>query len=310
MSKSKIVFVNRIDNTNTGDIWSSPLLYYSSYFKNFNISRQDIDTVDAKKILSSDIVIIGGGGLFNAFDKWNKNVNAILETGAEVIVWGIGYNSHYDFEKAQEHINTNNFKLLTIRDFNHPTKLDWLPCVSCAHPNLSKQKKVNRKFAIIEHKNYKIEDRIFENFERITNSHSIEVITDFIATSEIIITNTYHITYWAQLMQKKVIVVGGFSSKFEYFKYKPIFYSGDLEKDISSSKIISNALSEAQNLNRSFFNKVQEIINNRVDLKAKRSTRVTNQMKLYMWKNETSLRKYIKLIKKLFPNLHRDTLKW
>lgn len=310
MENPKIYFINRIDNTNTGDIWSSPLLYYSYFFQKYNIVRQDIENPDCSKISKNDIVIIGGGGLLNAFDKWNKNINDLINTGATVISWGVGFNSHYDITKPNLSCNLNGFKLITIRDYQHPTNIEWLPCVSCMHSSLLKKKDIKRRIGIVEHKSYKITEQILSQYEKIDNTYSIEKIADFIASSEIVITNTYHITYWALLMQKKVIVMDTFSSKFEYFKYKPVFYTGDIEKDISQANIVKDFLIEAKELNNQFFEKTQQIIKHKINCEASFSTKIFNRLKILIWKRESELRKYIIVLKWVFPNLHRHSLRW
>ena len=51
----------------------------------------------------------------------------------------------------------------------------------------------------------------------------------FIKTSKVIIINSYHGIYWATLMRIKVLtMVYLHSNKFNYFKYPPKEYTGDL----------------------------------------------------------------------------------
>ena len=71
------------------------------------------------------------------------------------------------------------------------------------------------------------------------------LIDYFIRTSKVIITNSYHGIYWATLMKIKVITMGILhSNKFEYVKYPPQKYSGNIIKDIYNSKIYEFALDE------------------------------------------------------------------
>ena len=75
---------------------------------------------------------------------------------------------------------------------------------------------IKREIGIISHKDYIIENN---EYDIITNSQNIYEIIDFIRTSKIIITNSYHGIYWATLMKRKVITMGILhSNKFDYFK--------------------------------------------------------------------------------------------
>ena len=66
--------------------------------------------------------------------------------------------------------------------------------------------------------------------------------------------------YWATLMGKKVILFSSFSNKFDSFKYHPVRYSGDLEKDIAQAHTYPQALEECRKLNLAFFKKVKKIV--------------------------------------------------
>jgi uncharacterized protein YdcH (DUF465 family) len=124
-----------------------------------------------------------------------------------------------------------------------------------------------RHIGIIDHKYFPVTDDI--DGERINNAESFQTITDFIASSEIVVSSSYHNIYWAHLMGKKAICANPFSTKFDYFQYKPIFYSGDFEKDISQAQIYPQALTEARKLNVDFFEKAKNVIKNVITEKSK-----------------------------------------
>jgi hypothetical protein len=54
--------------------------------------------------------------------------------------------------------------------------------------------------------------------------------------------------------------MNSFSDKFNYFKYKPVFYSGDIESDILRCKINTHFKEEALKLNMEYFNKIRGFI--------------------------------------------------
>ena len=130
--------------------------------------------------------------------------------------------------------------------------------MSCKAVELDKNIEIRRKIGIIDHKYFPVSHDI--PGERIDNSENFQTITDFIASTEIIISSSYHVVFWGTLMNKKVICANAFSTKFDYFKHKPVFYSGDIEHNISQTKIFPNALQEARNLNNDFFERVRETV--------------------------------------------------
>ena len=129
------------------------------------------------------------------------------------------------------------------------------------------------------------------NYETIKNNRSISEIEDFILTSEIIITNSYHCAYWAILLQRKTIVVDKFSTKFDYYKYKPEFISlsheiididEELKRAIDRAHIYPEAFEEAIKLNDEFFQEVIHIIQ---ELKIEENT---SYQKVYQLKDRKS----------------------
>ncbi|MBQ4133720.1 MAG: hypothetical protein IJD04_08335 [Desulfovibrionaceae bacterium] len=108
--------------------------------------------------------------------------------------------------------------------------------------------------------------------DKISNSYSMKEIIEYIAASEAILTNSYHMAYWGILMGKKTVVVDKFSTKFDYFKYKPEFISSeqennrriirqsDLDEALKNARIYPGALAEARAMNLRFFERAADII--------------------------------------------------
>ncbi|MDR2776839.1 MAG: polysaccharide pyruvyl transferase family protein [Puniceicoccales bacterium] len=252
----KIHFINRVEEYNAGDLACSPLNYFFDFFKSYNIIRHDIDHVKWTEISANDVVIIGGSGMLYVTESFQKNIGKLYEINPNVIAWSVGFNTHYD-RPISCPLDIAKFKLIGIRDHNHPSSLPYLPCVSCLAKELEKKMPIGRKIGVIEHATFPINEF---TYEKISNAYNFQTITDFIASSEVVLSNSYHIIYWATLMEKKTICINPFSSKFEYFKYKPVFYSGNLESDISKATVYENCRKEAIELNNNFFEKVKGII--------------------------------------------------
>ena len=198
--------------------------------------------------------VFGGGGLVNQNDSWSRVINKLAESNP-VIGYGIGFNQHYN---SPIFIPTNlkRFALLGLRDFNKPP-YRYVPCPSCLYPGFDKSLPIKRKIGAIIHYGNLIDSL---GYETIYNDRPLEEIITFIAESEVILTNTYHMVYWSTLMRKKVGLLGSFSEKFKYFKYPPQLYSGNLEEDIKYAKIYPEALSECRELNEEFFQDFKKFI--------------------------------------------------
>ncbi|MCR5651813.1 MAG: polysaccharide pyruvyl transferase family protein [Lachnospiraceae bacterium] len=267
----KIHFINRIDRDNVGDWNCSPLEFYYNYFNNYNLIRHDIGSIDYNEIDKEDMVILGGGGLFNVLDSFNLAINKVLELCDHVIAWSCGFNTHNGRLQADTDftpLDFDKFMLVTIRDYNHPSGIEYLPCPTVKALCLDRTRTPIRKFGVIYHRSMPEISEL--PFDSISNNESITRINDFILDSEAIVTNSYHCAYWAILLERKAIVVNQFSSKFEYFKYKPELVEISMDdKDgalVSIKRAFDNAyvykgvIDEDEKLNDSFFEKVRGII--------------------------------------------------
>jgi len=247
-----IFFVSKIRTENTGDLEISPYDYFSEYFDKYVCHKIDNDYMGYLKFKKATF-ILGGGGLINQNDFWNSWINDLTKD-SKVIAWGIGFNQH-EGKTITVDIDFNKFSLLGIRDYNKG--YNYLPCVSCLKKELSIKNKIERKIGCIIH--YENTELEFD-YPTMYNNQPFDELIKFIASSEILITNTYHMMYWATLMGKKVILFNPFSDKFKNFRYLPVKYSGNIKKDIEKAKSYPNALQECRKLNLEFFEKVKKII--------------------------------------------------
>ncbi len=251
----ELIFVHKYDTRNTADKIICPLDIFKTYFtqKPYILHKFDVDELPFISFKKA-VFVLGGGGLVNQNEAWNHAVNKLAKKN-KVIGWGIGFNRHYD-TSISEPINLKEFALLGLRDFNK-TPYRYVPCPSCLYPALEKKLPVKRKIGAILHYGNLIDSL---GYDTIYNDRSFEEIITFIAESEVILTNTYHMVYWSTLMGKKVILLKSFSERFKYFQYPPVFYSGDLESDIKQAKIYTEALANCRKLNLEFFQDFQNFL--------------------------------------------------
>lgn len=267
-------FINRVDNTNCGDSMVSPLIYYYDYFKQYQIKRHDQRFIDFDSISSSDVVIIGGGGLFDYAEFTNRLINRVLDTGAAVISWSPGINTHDGQENTvNTKIEFDRFALATLRDYENKYGVAFLPDVTCNLPGLKKHYTIRRKYGIARHKDYPIEGL---DFESITNDRDIEEILQFLGESEVVISNSFHMIYWSLLMGKKTLCADPFSTRFYSFKYKPEYFhtkTDNFQECVEAAKQY-DILDECIQANQNFFQQVKAIIESRL-------TPVTNKWQAY-----------------------------
>ena len=264
----KIHFINFFfyGYKNTGDLFCSPLLYFNDYFNKYNVIMHQIQSPKYFEISKNDIVIIGGGGIL--YDNWNHNINRILDCCDNVIIWGAGTNSSdlNAYENHSTNINYSKFKLVGVRDFRNNSNLRYVPCVSCMLPLIqeAKQTKPSERIGTMLSFGYKSSPK----YANLDHFHNINEVFAFIAHHEIIITSSYHCSYWATLAGRKVIGLSdGITPKIINQKFAPqiinssqFFNEKELEKIIENTNVKSEALDECIGATYKYFLEVKRII--------------------------------------------------
>ncbi|MDR1396693.1 MAG: methyltransferase domain-containing protein [Desulfarculales bacterium] len=264
-ARPKVHFIRTYEPINAGDMNCGPLDCFPQFAGRYICLSHALNScIQYDLIEPTDWVILGGSGLLEVREDYNRHINNLLNlTGGRVIAWSCGHNAHYGTQ-TETSIQYDKFALLTVRDNGYcserGTPERWLPDVSCMM-NLfddAQNSQIVRRIGVIEHHAFPIFE--FADCEKISNAYAVRRIIDFIATSEIIVTNTWHCLYWATLLNKKVILFEKFSNKFDYIKYPPTVYSGDLEADIAQAAAYPDALAECRKLNLAFYDEVVSLI--------------------------------------------------
>lgn len=255
----EIINIYRKNTSNTGDHYTTPTKYFD-FLK--NIPTLDIDELPLEefiKAVGDKIIILGGGGLIEQ-DYFKEYTEALYKAKTKMLIgWSVGHNVHgscdvvYDKEKYNE-----SFDLLGVRD--SVNDFAWVPCPSCMHPIFDNKFSVKNKIVIYEHKNFPMKG-ISGSFSKLTNKATFDEIVEFLASAEIVVTNSYHGAYWATLLKKKVLILQPFSSKFFGFKHPLIVINNIDDIDsINEIPVYPQALKEAREANLRFSEKVQKII--------------------------------------------------
>lgn len=188
----------------------------------------------------------------------NEIRDSLPKPSAPRYIWGAGQNSPTDqFEYPED---MQHFDRVGIRDWNQGH--DWTPCASCMHPALQKKYTIKNPVIWFEHKKQLIKDKVFgnESIPRFINSGSnLEHTIELLGSAEVVLTNSYHGAYWATLLRRKVIVVGSWSSKFQFMKHAPVFIRPDQNwRDVIDNAVTyEDALEECRQANQNFWEAIQ-----------------------------------------------------
>jgi len=268
------VFYNRFSYFNQGDINALPLLYFNDFFKNYNVVVSNIFNLPRKKISPSDIVIFGGGGIIDDNKIWNTAISSAQKLCENVIIWGAGINTIMQdgtIKHLEPNVDYSKMKLVGVRDYNNPLGIPYTPCSSCLISYL--EKKASIKHEIVQMIHPRKQDQKFINLDLPNLNHfsSLETIFDFISSSEVVLTTSYHCAFWAVLMKKKVIIPESKlrATKYYFYKYKPAVLEDEqftnidsIYKIIDTVPVYENALSESRSETLKFFSQVQNIVFN------------------------------------------------
>lgn len=241
----KYALVNIKDTVNTGDKACSPYHYFDF---------PDSQWFDLKdKIPKADVVIYGGGAIEPKLrsEKIHHELSA-----RKVVGWGIG-TSRSGSKSNLELVS--DLDLCGVREFGRDVSFNenyfYVPCVSCMSPLLDIPYKEDMEIAVYEH-GAKGNMPTFDGMPKLNNRAPLDEAIEFLGRSSVVITNSFHGTYWALLLGKKVICFP-FSSKFYGYKSKPYYANKDnWEKGVSQALNYTEYLDECRDINRSFYQKL------------------------------------------------------
>lgn len=212
----KIYNIIAPQNENIGESVGSPLDYFS-----FPLPTEKIDVRyfrEREEDLRSGFIILGGGGLIHLpSPEYNNGIIGYLEEICDLspwmVSWGVGHNIHDSTEISYPDYFVKKFKLHGIRDMRQ--SLRWVPCVSCMDKLFHHRHKKIRGLAITTHVDFSLSNEedlpiMYHSTEQVTKEDLIR----FIAGTDTIITNSYHGAYWGALLNRKVVVVDPFSTRF------------------------------------------------------------------------------------------------
>jgi hypothetical protein len=189
-----------------------------------------------------------------------ESLTNVVKYSAPKYAWGIGHNgSTASTPEYPEELNQ--YSAVGLRDWGTHSH-SWVPCASCLHPALRKNYTIKNPVIWFEHKKQLIKDRSFGNepIPRFVNSGAnIEQTIELLGSAEVVLTNSYHGAYWATLLQRRVIVVGAWSSKFHHMKHAPVQMPAEHNwRDVlDQTQIYPHALDECADANHAFWKRIK-----------------------------------------------------
>lgn len=244
-----ITYVHIRDPRNTGDMVSCPADY-------FDLGPHQI--LNYTDPLPDGPLIIGGGCMMN----WLQ-MGARLPAGPR-IAWGIGSSRHGEKEPWPD---PQGFALLGVREWSVDRQLSgtWLPCVSCMSPLLDEPPAPTREAVRFLNASPGIRSRYpvaADSLPTMTNDQPMEAIIEFLASAEVIVTNSYHGAFWATLLGRRVVCVP-YSSKFHGFLHFPAMsYRGgdDWPQRAQEAAIHMGALRACRAATEAFAERVRRLL--------------------------------------------------
>ena len=245
---AEVVFLNRMGTKNVGDNLCSPYSYFKHRFPRarqveFHLGEWERRRLFLKVILCpilvrSRMLVIGGGGLLG-LELFADDLRFWSSAPfCPKVLWGAGHNSHNVLAvdqanpSARDYARMKRFNKIGIRDWG--VGYDWVPCASCMNSEFSQF--ISESAGIVAALHY--ETRFSETFIRelvrstqepvdvVFNDDSPERFIGKLRAAKAVVTNSYHGAYWATLLCKRVVVVGG-GSKVRMLKHRPAFATTD-----------------------------------------------------------------------------------
>ena len=149
----------------------------------------------------------------------------------------------------------NRFDLVGMRDYG--TQYAWAPCPSCLLPGLELPSPPIHEIVIYEHKRIAIP---IDGFPRNTNAgDDINSVLAFLASGEVVITNSYHGAYWATLLGRRVLAIPNMSKMYR-FKHAPVIARPEGWKRLMDLTVAyPGALSECRAATHAFYAEVLKL---------------------------------------------------
>jgi hypothetical protein len=266
----KIYAISRTATPNVGDIYSSPRLY-SPFLR-------EAESVDIKQLTVNSgaatdasppnfggaALVVGGGGLLdNAYFDAEIELIAHSPGPALKVLWGVGQN----FEQARDMQrlfrsrlpDLSPFDLVGVRDYPNPWR--WTPCASCLHDVFQRPAApATREVVTFLHHDRRRTEGVEADLPNAMHNDEADFlkVIDHLSSGDLVLTNSYHGAYWAQLLGRKVLAFPT-STKMLHFRFPVPFCEPDAwRRHARFAYVADEALRLSVEANRDFAQRVAE----------------------------------------------------
>jgi len=264
----RLFALHHTDPTNTGDIGSAPSLWIPELHDADHIGLIDgnFSRITQAARHNEVVVIIGGGGLFG--NEWfyfqlEQFSNVLRQTpNIRVVVWGAGFNTHYDRRQYPSPSVLEMAAVVGIRDFG--TQYPHVPCASVLHPAFANAVEPVHEVVVYTHKRdtalaaaaVELGLPVYSNY-----GPDVGAAISFIQSGATVITGTYHGAYWGLVAGREVAICGAFSTKFNKAPWDvPISQGVGIKAAVRSARALPNMYAECLLANQNMKTAVLNIV--------------------------------------------------
>lgn len=267
----KLYSVSRLDTPNIGDIYSSPKLYINYFRDSISFDIKKISSlINCKNYADYNDAgfIVGGGGLLDCdFFRYEIDLLNHIKSSALKVLWGVGLNNEVpqdiNYLYAPKYPDLSNYDLIGVRDY--PSRWDWVPCPSCLH-EVFLSDDITPLYDVVVYSHYDNDlsnlSEYFPSEQFMSNSKDFHCVIKHLLSGSVVLTNSYHGAYWAQLLGRKVICFPT-TNKFLYYKYPiPVCDPNNWKSYLKLTYVDKSITEESRTANIKFSEKVLEKIDN------------------------------------------------
>lgn len=238
----RFTFHHRRATRNIGDKSCCP----ADYFDFEQAERLDMSAPTP----GSDVVVYGGGQIYRKIQEIHG------QSHAAKVIWGVGMVSYRRRWLERRNISRN-FALVGCRDYG-VRGTTYVPCVSCLDKGFDAPETPKHDVVLYWHKRKSENLMIPEGIPSMNNEQdNLAATLAFIASGDTVVTNSYHGTYWAMLLGRKVLCLP-YNEKFKGFQEMPTlanyqYWQGETKQ---AKRAKPHFLQECRMKNQEFYEKV------------------------------------------------------
>ncbi len=240
-------FLHHRNVSNVGDLACSPGHYFDLGKAAF------FDLKDEAPACTR--AVIGGGQIFN------QAAQAVVYGTAEAkhrIIWAIAL-APRDKRSLSFDLLEANCALVSTRNWG-VDGVEYVPCASAMSHLLDTPKPPRHDVVLFSHSRKSTDLLRVDGIPEWDNHRGdMADVIDFLASGETVVTNSYHGTYWALCLGRRVLCLP-FSNKFQFFKAPPVMADPTSWTEmLDKAERREDVLAEARQRNIQFYEKVRNL---------------------------------------------------